>query len=266
MYDLDRLRHNPPHSSLNVLNGGATTPPPHDVMSQLSGPNRGGRGAGKRRHKPRSTMNWKATIPSARAKVLCLGMSYASVSDQLKASGVDGESVMLNPISGVERAVELVRRNVLTEMDGRDLARILSLEESGEYSAYTVSLERGSLYDMGRHMTANFNRGRFVRDLLGRWGNGRGSVNSSSTVGKLRIPSGRSIRFREVYLDYFWIPPGSWAMTHWKRSFFQETLPELVALGLLEENGAGRVYLPFCLHCFKEVVAAKKILFKHYDV
>jgi len=265
VYDLERIRREPPHSSPDSENGGNVIPPSNAVMPPPSAPNLGDRGAGKRRHKPRSMMNWKATIPSARAKVLCLGMSYASVVDQLKASGVDGESVMLNPMSGVERAVELVRRNVLTEMDGRDLARILSLEESDEYAAYTVSLERGSIYEEGRHMTANFNRGRFVRDLMCRWGNGRDSSKKESRKsGKSRGRVVRSIQFREVYLDYFWIPPGSWAMTHWKRSFFRDMLPDLAALGLLEE--AGRVYLPFCLHCFKEVVSAKKVLLKHYTV
>jgi len=265
VYDLERIRREPPHSSPDSENGGNVTSQSNAVMPPPSAPNRGDRGAGKRRHKPRAMMNWKATIPSARAKVLCLGMSYASVVDQLKASGVDGESVMLNPMSGVERAVELVRRNVLTEMDGRDLARILSLEESDEYAAYTVSLERGSVYEEGRHMTANFNRGRFVRDLMCRWGNGRdSSKRESGKTGKSRGRIVRSIQFREVYLDYFWIPPGSWAMTHWKRSFFRDMLPDLAVLGLLEE--AGRVYLPFCLHCFKEVVAAKKVLLKHYTV
>ena len=55
----------------------------------------------------------------------------------------------------VEQAVELVRRNALTEMDGRDLARCLALEASNQNHAYTVSMERGAIYGP-RHLRSTY--------------------------------------------------------------------------------------------------------------
>mmetsp|Transcript_21958 Transcript_21958/g.50043 ORF Transcript_21958/g.50043 Transcript_21958/m.50043 type:complete len:900 (-) Transcript_21958:56-2755(-) len=252
VFDLERLRRDTPADDADAARHSLSS-----VNPACAG------GLGKRRPKPKSKMDWKATIPSCRSKVLCLGMSYASIADQLTEVGVDRENVMLNPMVGVDQVVELVRRKVLTQMDGRDLARIHCIEESNEYAVYTVSLEGGSIYDKSRHMNANFNRGKFVSELLERWGNGRGKIGKNDRLGNRKRGL---IQFREVYLDYFWIPPGSWAMTHWKRGFFDTALPNLAAMGVLEGEGIGTVYLPFCLQCFKEVVASRLVLFQQYVV
>lgn len=88
------------------------------------------------------------------------------------------------------------------------------------------------------------------------------------------------MRFRQIILDYFWIPQGTWVMNHWGRSFFHTTLPGFVKEGLLEfetikmnkpKNNPGGVrvgvvYLPFCFHCVKQIVASLGILSEYYTI
>ena len=171
-------------------------------------------------------------------------------------------------LPSVDRSVELVRRNLLNEIDGRDLARIVALEANNDILAYTVSVEEGSYYDQ-RHLNADFNSRTLVNQMHHRWG--------------------KSIRFRQVILDYFWSPSGSWAMKHWQRSFFNENIPRLVTERLLNfgdlENDlvfvsakesnvaedyvtstAAVVYLPSNVHCLSQVVACYDKLSQYYTI
>ncbi len=194
-------------------------------------------------------------------------MSYPCVQSNIEEFGLRRDTVIENPEKGVDQAIELVRRGILTEMDGRDLARVLALEANNDMLAYTVSMEKGAIYGK-RHLEANFNRPNFIKLVRKEW--------------HLKT-------FRQVILDYFWIPAGSWAMDHWKTSFFRTILPGLVEENMLnfgdvdkdsalvqasEENGsmdfifssAAVVYLPFCSHCFREVVASYDVLSKFYTI
>eukprot|EP00592_Proboscia_alata_P030189 CAMPEP_0194440934 /NCGR_PEP_ID=MMETSP0176-20130528/118812_1 /TAXON_ID=216777 /ORGANISM="Proboscia alata, Strain PI-D3" /LENGTH=1988 /DNA_ID=CAMNT_0039265739 /DNA_START=119 /DNA_END=6085 /DNA_ORIENTATION=+ len=243
---------------------------------------------------------WNESILSKRTNVLLLGVSYPCVKSQLRASNLHSDFPLLYPDPSVEQAVELVRRNVLTEMDGRDLARILSLEHVfNDTLAYTVSLENGSKY-MNRHLHANFNRKSLAREIKKQWG--------------------PSVKFRQIVLDYFWIPSGTWVMTHWTRSLFEFVLPSFVTEGLLltkpkstksEDNWehqivcnsesyepgtneddigpdgmfldklsldgqysneekpmskSGVVYLPFCMHCISQILGSYDALSKYYAI
>jgi len=233
---------------------------------------------GRRCRRKYDPYKWSVSIPARRSKVLCLGMSYPSARQQINLE-LGSKVNLLHVDESVEQAIELVRRNVLTEMDGRDLARCLALEAPNDTHAYTVSMESGAVYS-GRHLNANFNRKSFLQELKHKWGN--------------------DVKFRQIILDYFWIPRGSWVMTHWNRAFFAETLPSFVQQGLLDfehyeansdkhrkfqyskiENNANTdifdkvhpsgvggavIYLPFCLHCVKHIVGAIGILSKYYTV
>lgn len=206
----------------------------------------GARGSGRRRRSKFDPNRWANSIPSKRTNVLLLGVSYPCVKSQIKAADLSSSVQLLHPQESVEQAVELVRRNILTEMDGRDLARCLAIEASNETHAYTVSMEHGAIYGP-RHLTANFNRHSFCREMRKSWS--------------------PKIKFRQIILDYFWIPTGSWAMTHWTRNFFTTTLPNLVRENLLDTStGEGVVFLPFCVHCIAQIVAAQNELAKYYDI
>ena len=198
-------------------------------------------------------------------------MSYPCVRSQiLEEEKTYKKDFLIHPQESVEQAVELVRRNILTEMDGRDLARCLAVEAANDTHCYTVSMESGAKYS-GRHLRANFNRKGFAQEMKRVWG--------------------QRVAFRQIILDYFWIPRGSWIQTHWGRSFFNTTLPAFVTEGLLDfssgdaddmksgehvnkslykhstaGSGGGVVYLPFCLHCVKEVIASISTLSKCYQI
>ncbi len=238
----------------------------------------GSRGSGRRQRQQYNPNKWTRSIPPRKTNVLCLGVSYPSVEAQLKKEKISKRLQLFHPKPCVEQAVELVRRNILTEMDGRDLARCFSLESSNQTNAYCASLENGAAYSPSRHLCANFNRKAFTKECKSAFGN--------------------SITFRQIILDYFWIPKGSWAMTHWKPEFFQHTLPSFVKENLLEttcvrsflttkfdsaesrdntatvitatslhEGGAyGVVYLPFTLHCVSRIIAAYKELSECYTI
>lgn len=200
-----------------------------------------------------------------RPLVLCLGMSYPCVEANIRrhlhrekkavviASDDTGEKC--NTESVLRTVTALVESKILTEMDGRDLVRCRMMEAHCGASVVTVSLEAAALYRQDRHLDADFNGRRFVTQLRQLVGNQR---------------------FHQVVLDYFWIP-SAWNEMHWKRSFFDKVLIELARSDLLCKDGcrlAGRasrygkgvIYLPFCLHCFKEVVSLSEKLRRYYDI
>ncbi|KAL3808697.1 hypothetical protein ACHAXA_010077 [Cyclostephanos tholiformis] len=233
--------------------------------------------SGKRFRRRYDPNDWESSILTIRHNVLCLGMSYPCVNTLLSKNNNDGQrrrnvgrEVVFHSAPSVERSVELVLRNVLSQIDGRDLARLVALEADNDILAYTVSKAEGSHYGM-RHLNANFNGRNFVEQMRTRWGG--------------------SVKFRQVILDYFWSPTGSWAIEHWQRSFFNENIPRFVAEDLLNfgdldkdyhfvsarREGSGVaddyvystsavIYLPFCSHCLSQVVSCYDKLSRYYAI
>ena len=176
-----------------------------------------------------------------RRKALLLGVSHPCVLKEVERRGISAEELRKQPRS-VEAVADLVKQCILSEMDGRDLARCVATENVCMMDVYTVSQEKGALYRDDRHLYANFNRPLFVKSLKRAFAD---------------------VIFDQIILDYFWIPSG-WDEYHWKSSFFRTVLPGFVEGGVLAQDGA--IYLPFCLHCFKEVLAAKEILLKYFNI
>jgi len=212
-----------------------------------------------------------------RPRVLCLGVSYPSLAETLKAHGHDPHSRDWNTSAAprsnkrrrrsasaekncldktfdetVEDILECARRKYLSAIDARDLARIVATQIHASVQIYTVSQEDAARYDTKRHLDANFNRSSFVKLLQKKFS---------------------GIQFDQVILDYFWIPPG-WDKNHWKTSFFDNTLVNLARHDILKQPDPansndvikeGAVFLPFCFHCFTEVLASKALL-QHYNI
>ena len=187
--------------------------------------------------------------------MLCLGVSYASLEAELNARG-HPVSFLKADLSSSEAAIEAVRHGLLMQMDGRDLARCLATEAVCDVDVYCVSQEKGAIYRDDRHFEGNFNRPLFVKALQKHF---------------------NGCRFDTIILDYFWMPAG-WDQSHWNRSFFENTLVAFAQRNLLTDAPSsdqqrprdpyrgGVVYLPFCLHCFREVIAAFPKLKQHYNV
>ena len=185
--------------------------------------------------------------PHVKRKILCLGMSYADIDKYVNSLTTPSDA---NGPMAIRRVIECVRRDYLSEMDGRDLARVVATEYDSNADLYTVSQEEGANYRNDRHMNGNFNRTNFVRRLQEHF---------------------LCLEFDQVILDYFWIPAG-WDVQHWSRTLFGHTLVELAKHDVLpyraprEGELLGSVILPFCYHCFKEVIGNFKQLRRYYDV
>eukprot|EP00985_Skeletonema_marinoi_P017477 scaffold9585_cov103-Skeletonema_marinoi.AAC.3 len=166
---------------------------------------------GKRVRKKRDINSWTVSIPTNRRNILCLGMSYPHVDWVVRNFKLPKNTkpiVLFNQEPSVEQAIELVRRNILNQIDGRDLARINALEADNDKLAYTVSKEQAAVWYEKRHLHADFNSRNLVNQMVLKWG--------------------KTVRFHQVILDYFWSPSGSWAIKSWQRSFFNENIPNFV--------------------------------------
>ena len=119
-------------------------------------------------------------------KVLLLGISYPDVKSHMAEHSYDDDILQHSELS-VDQAVECVRRKILTEMDGRDLARCIATEQAGGgHEVYTVSKEMGGIYRSDRHVYASFNNSRGMRKAMAK---GFGEI-----------------QFQQVILDYYWMP------------------------------------------------------------
>ena len=119
-------------------------------------------------------------------KVLLLGISYPDVKGHMAEHKFD-DCILENSDLSVDQAIECVRRKILTEMDGRDLARCVATEQAGGgHEVYTVSKEMGGIYRSDRHVYASFNNSRGMR--------------------KAMLQAFGHIQFQQVILDYYWMP------------------------------------------------------------
>jgi hypothetical protein len=71
----------------------------------------------------------------------------------------------------VSNLVELASNKVITPMDGRDQARIDTIEAKGKVKVYTVSLQEDHHLDKTRHCNSDFCGRFFINDLKELCGN-----------------------------------------------------------------------------------------------
>jgi hypothetical protein len=193
-------------------------------------------------------------MASARPKILCLGVSYPNIEAVLEESDERRRRTMVDPnviVPTADTAIQCVKQKLLTQMDGRDLARCLATEEHCQVDVYCVSQEKGSIYREDRHLDANFNRASFVK--------------------LLKKQFGQECRFDQIILDYFWIPAG-WDVHHWSNRFFESTLVDLAPLlsafppSLMNGSVRRGIFLPFCFHCFQAILTHEEKLRKYYNI
>jgi len=169
-----------------------------------------------------------------RPNVLCLGMSFPQVPSR----------------TSVEGAKWRVATGVLSPADGRDLARLRCMEQNFGVAAYTVSLQAHKkegviTYNPKRHLTSNFNNRKFFEDL--------------------KMTFGDDIRFRFIFLDYFYCPP-QWVNKNWSENFFSNTLPGFAKVmekrkehtSSIQSNNSATIFLPFCKGTVEEISGAPK--------
>ena len=62
--------------------------------------------------------------------------------------------------------IDLVKKKIITEMDGRDQARINTIEANGSYKVFTLSLNSNHHYHKKRHCCTDFSKTKgFIDDV-----------------------------------------------------------------------------------------------------
>lgn len=193
-------------------------------------------------------------MKNVRPKILCLGVSFPDIGKHAPAIEVTSgdESSSDNRRNTTTSAIDCVKRGILTQMDGRDLARCLATEERCNVDVYCVSQEKGATYRSDRHLDANFNRGSFVKKLQSHF---------------------EGCEFDQIILDYYWIPAG-WDTSHWRDSFFDQTLINFATSNVMGKTPPRTkklpyrqgIFLPFCFRCFKAIVANRAKLKTHFNI
>jgi hypothetical protein len=65
----------------------------------------------------------------------------------------------------LSNTIELAKREIITKMDGRDQARIDTIEAKGTVKVFTVSIQTNFHFDQTRHCNTDFNGKRFISDV-----------------------------------------------------------------------------------------------------
>ena len=168
-----------------------------------------------------STQMTQNVLPKKR--VLCLGMSYSDIS--------------LSEEKFIDEIIEKIDNKELSTMDGRDLARCKNIELMENREVYTVSLQNSVIYG-NKHYTGNFSSTSFVKKIKKYWPN---------------------VQFEQIIFDYFH-SPDSWTAEKWTSRLFSEVIPNLAKENMFDlecsSNNSAVIYLPFNIHCLKQVVAA----------
>jgi hypothetical protein len=171
-------------------------------------------------------------------KCLLLGMAYTKT-DLPKLQGSEEKPVKMNDVA------ELVTRSLLGSQDGRDLWRILAVEENyPHYEVYTVARpetgDKQEQYSKTRHFGHNWNSHTLCREL-----------KKSGHI------------FDHICMDYFWIQQG------WERTAITESFITATILGFATEHviQAGcMVVLPFTPHMLRLVLGCQEQIKQHYDI
>ena len=198
-------------------------------------------------HQNSQSQNISNNLPNHNNKnnILLLGMKYSvlnffSTSDMWCHNIINKEKITFEIM--LETFKSIIEYNKISPSSARDMIRILSLEYMYNCYCYTISILETE-NDSNRHSNINFNNRKFCKSLIQKYT--------------------QNISFKEVILDYFFMP-NSWQKDHWKESFFRNTIPDLFKTGLLEEDGL--IFIPFCLHCLEQIVINIEIISEIYCI
>jgi hypothetical protein len=114
--------------------------------------------------------------------ILLLGMSYLWFPKE------DIEGRTLNGI------MSKVKSKTITAIDGRDHARILALENFGNYTVYTVSNQNAGNYNNERHLNYNFNHRKFLTQLR--------QLLSSNSVNNIKLSQVSCLLYFVLSFDF----------------------------------------------------------------
>jgi hypothetical protein len=111
--------------------------------------------------------------------ILLLGMSYTdrniAIENEIKKRNYDNkehwerkhDECELNRFAkpNLSNTIELAQRDIITKMDGRDQARIDTIEAKGTVKVFTVSIQENYHFDHTRHCHSDFSKRHFIGDI-----------------------------------------------------------------------------------------------------
>jgi hypothetical protein len=172
-------------------------------------------------------------------KCLLLGMAYTETTLPKLLKGREEQRVKMEDVA------ELVRSKLLAPQDGRDLWRILKMEETyPQVKVYTVAMpplgDKQELYSNTQHFGNNW--------------------NSHYLCDKLK--QGEHI-FGQICMDYFWMPAG-WQLEKITKGFITNTILGFATKQVIEDGCM--VVLPFTPHMLALVWECEEQIKNHYDI
>ena len=143
-----------------------------------------------------------------RDNVLFLGGMFTDITNRAMGQGMGFEQakVLRRALTPAAIAWDLAqnKRPIMQEVRGRDLARALSMEQDYGVNVYTANRENDSQLRMDRHIGGDWN-----------------VKASRGLAGKIRQ---MNVDFQLVFLDYMYLPGGTYQAEYIQDGFFDSTL------------------------------------------
>ena len=135
--------------------------------------------------------------------------------------------------------LELIQKKEISQMDGRDLYRILRTESEHFVKCHTVSLNSSSNYEY-EHITFDCSSKNFIQEIAKKH---------------------RGIHFSQIIFDWFWCPL-SWLRAKIHHRFFSEIIIDFATKDILD----GSIFLPFNAFFIENIAAHQSVIEEHYNV
>jgi hypothetical protein len=174
-------------------------------------------------------------------KVLFLGMAYSDP-EKLRKKLSHKELSLGAPLQKEHIELLVGHLKEVQTQDGRDMWRILAVEEIYGCEVYTVanvsSPETAARYSDNRHFQCDWNGRHLCNELEGHV-------------------------FGQIFVDYFWLQPG-WQETRITRGIITNTIIGFATRNILKRGCM--MVLPFTPHILGLVLKNEKLVNEHYEI
>ena len=180
-----------------------------------------------------------------RENVLFLGGMFTDITNRAMGQGMGFEQakVLRRALTPAAIAWDLAqnKRPIMQEVRGRDLARALSMEQDYGVNVYTANRENDSQLRMDRHIGGDWN-----------------VKASRGLAGKIRQ---MNVDFQLVFLDYMYLPGGTYQAEYIQDGFFDSTLvaiKERLVQGTGKDGRKPAIFLPATNHILATLCRSAK--------
>ena len=182
-----------------------------------------------------------------RENVLFLGGMFTDITRRAMGQGMGFEQAKVLNRTLTPAAIEWDlaqkknKKPIMQEVRGRDLARVLSMEQDYGVNVYTANRENDSQLRMDRHIGGDWN-----------------VKASRGLAGKIRQ---MNVDFQMAFLDYMYLPGGTYQAEYIQDGFFDSTLvaiKERLAQGTGKDGRKPAIFLPATNHILATLCRSAK--------